>query len=167
MTHFGGAALRVLRTVNRPLPLCKRPFEALAQESGLAESDILDRLNAWLEDGTIRRFGARVNHRALGFTDNGMAVWRVPREAVEETAACLAAQPEVTHCYQRRTQPGWDYNLYAMVHGRSVHEVLTIVDRIAEMTGQYDYDVLFSLREFKKSAPRFFENNKSEEGRTE
>lgn len=156
MNPFNAEDRRLMQVLERPLPLTSRPFEAVAREAGMTEEAVLARLRAWLEDGTIRRFGARVSHRAVGYTANGMSVWRVTAEETDRVAAALAACPEVTHCYLRRTAPGWPYNLYAMFHGHKRQAVLATVRRLARATGVQDYQVLFSTRELKKSAPCYF-----------
>jgi hypothetical protein len=43
-----------------------------------------------------------------------------------------------------------------MVHGRSEEEVCDIVRRMAEAAGAAEYEVLFSVTEFKKSPPTYF-----------
>ncbi|MCX5757047.1 MAG: Lrp/AsnC family transcriptional regulator, partial [Candidatus Hydrogenedentes bacterium] len=74
----------------------------------------------------------------------------------EAAGQMMAKQPEVSHCYIRETPPGWNYNLYAMIHGTTTDEVRAVAERMAELTGLRDYTVLFSVREFKKSVPRYF-----------
>ena len=102
MTFIEDWEVRLIRALNRPLPLVARPFADVAERAGLSEEQVIERVRAWVADGTIRRFGARVNHRSLGYTANGMAVWRVDDARVEEVGRCMAAQEEVSHCYVRR-----------------------------------------------------------------
>ncbi|HPC14838.1 MAG TPA: Lrp/AsnC family transcriptional regulator [Candidatus Hydrogenedentes bacterium] len=148
--------MRLIGILGEPLPLVSRPFAAVAERAGIEEADVLDRLHAWKASGAIRRFGARVAHHKLGYTANGMSVWRVAEDEAEAAGQIMAKQPEVSHCYLRETPAGWEYNLYGMIHGTSEDEVRAVAARIAELTGLRDYDVLFSVREFKKSVPRYF-----------
>ena len=67
-----------------------------------------------------------------------------------------AARAEVSHCYRRPAMSDFPYNLYAMIHGRSEAEVLTAAARMAAETGAEAHEVLFSVREFKKVAMRYF-----------
>ncbi len=156
MSVFQAWEKRLLQALDAPLPLVDRPFAAIAQRAGITEEEVIERVRAWIADGTIRRFGARVNHRRIGYTANGMSVWRVPDLEVDSAAAFMSGQPEVSHCYLRPAFPGWDYNLYAMIHGTNRTQVLEVAQRIAKNTGCADYQVLFSVREFKKSAPAYF-----------
>jgi len=156
MRAFKDWELGLLRAMEGPLPLVEKPFAELADRAGVSEGQAIARIKAWMADGTIRRFGARVNHRTLGFTANGMSVWRVPAGDIDDVAAFMIQQREVSHCYLRAPSPQWDYSLYAMIHGASRDAVLATAAYIAEATGQPDYEVLFTVKEFKKSAPRYF-----------
>ncbi len=156
MSRFEPWEIALIRALNGPLPLEAHPFAHAAQAAGIPEDQVLERVRAWKEDGTIRRFGARVNHRRLGFAANGMSVWAVEESRVEDTGRIMSEQPEVSHCYVRPTSASWPYNLYAMIHGKSEDEVRDVARRIAEHTGLPNFRVLFSSKEFKKSAPRYF-----------
>lgn len=153
--------MRLIGVLGEPLPLIDSPFAAIAERAGIAEAEVLDRIRAWKTSGAIRRFGARVAHHKLGFAANGMSVWRVAETEAESAGRTMAEQPEVSHCYIRETAPGWDYNLYAMIHGTTPDEVRAVAERMAALTGLCDYAVLFSIREFKKSVPRYFSEKKS------
>lgn len=156
MSAFEDWELHLLRTLDGPLPLVPRPFEAVAEAAGLDEQTVLERVRSWVADGVIRRFGARVNHLAAGYRANGMSVWNVPEERVEAAGCRMAEFEAVSHCYARPRLPDWPYNLYAMIHGAREEEVRAVAARIAEAIGIEDYTVLFSGREFKKTAPQYF-----------
>ena len=112
---------------------------------------------AMLEAGVIRRNGAVPNHYALGLSANGMSVWDVVDEAVDELGPRIGALDFVSHCYRRpRHLPIWPYNLFAMVHGRSRDEVTEKVEAIAGLLGAAAraHDVLYSTRLLKKTGLR-------------
>jgi DNA-binding Lrp family transcriptional regulator len=105
----------------------------------------------------IRRIGAVPNHYALGYKANGMTVWDVPDEKVDELGERVGALDFVSHCYRRpRHLPEWPYNFFAMVHGHDKPEVEAQVHRIAELLGDADrgHDILFSTRILKKTGLR-------------
>jgi DNA-binding Lrp family transcriptional regulator len=110
-----------------------------------------------LERGVIRRIGAVPNHYAIGYTANGMSVWDVPDERVDELGERVGGLAFVTHCYHRpRKLPEWPYNLFAMVHGASRDEVQAKVAEIAALLGAdcRAHDVLFSTQILKKTGLR-------------
>ncbi|MCC2867257.1 MAG: AsnC family transcriptional regulator, partial [Candidatus Accumulibacter phosphatis] len=118
------------------LPLVARPYHQLAEAIGIAPEEVMARLTRLLESGVIRRIGAVPNHYAIGYTANGMSVWDVPDERIDELGVRVGGLDFVTHCYHRpRRLPEWPYNLFAMVHGGSRTEVLTKVMAIAEIIG--------------------------------
>ena len=156
MIDLSPSDLRLLRALEDSLPLVERPYAQLAAVAGISEDEVIARIQQWTADGIIRRFGARVAHRSVGFGANGMSVWDVPPDKVDATAAIMTALPAVSHCYLRKTFPGWPYSLYAMIHGTSEEEVRGVAKSIADKAGVADYDVLFSSEEFKKTAPRYF-----------
>ena len=70
----------------------------------------------------MRRFAAILRHRDAGFSANGMVVWNVPEEKVDEIGYKLASFPQISHCYQRPSYPDWRFNLFSMIHARTLEE---------------------------------------------
>jgi len=148
---------RLIVATQAGLPLVPRPYHALAEQLGTTPETVMARLNAMLERGTIRRIGAVPNHYAIGYTANGMSVWDVPDDRVDELGLRIGALDFVTHAYHRpRALPLWPYNLFAMVHGSSREEVLTQVGEIRALLGDAcrAHDVLFSTEILKKTGLR-------------
>jgi siroheme decarboxylase len=139
------------------LPLVARPYQAIGEQVGIAGDEVVHRLQALLESGIIRRIGAVPNHYAIGWTANGMTVWDVADERIDELGARVGALEFVTHCYRRpRALPDWPYNLFAMVHGASRAEVADKAAIIATLLGAEcrAHEILFSTRILKKSGLR-------------
>ncbi|HNN46809.1 MAG TPA: AsnC family transcriptional regulator [Azospira sp.] len=148
---------RLIVATQAGLPLVPRPYHALAEQLGTTADEVMARMNAMLERGTIRRIGAVPNHYAIGYTANGMSVWDVPDERIDELGAMVGALDFVTHAYHRpRALPAWPYNLFAMVHGSSREEVLAKVSEIEALLGGdcRCHDVLFSTEILKKTGLR-------------
>jgi heme b synthase len=146
----------LVRFLQESLPLVPRPFDEIARALGLVPADVVRRIRDWLDRGVIRRFGAVVGHRRLGFTANGMSVWDVPDESVDEVGGRLAACAEVSHVYRRPRLPELPCNLYAMVHGRDERGVRALVRRMEARVGRPCAAVLFSTTEFKKTSMKYF-----------
>ncbi len=107
------------------------------------------------ESGVIRRYGASINHRKAGFEANAMVCWAVADNVVEAAGHRLASLPEVSHCYERKTNAMWRFNLFAMVHGQERHTCEEIADAVSSEFGPEDRVVLFSTREFKKERIKY------------
>lgn len=133
-----------------------RPFADLGRRVGLSEDEVVAVLRDLRRKGYLRRFGATLRHQRSGFTSNAMVAWRVEPDRIEAVGRILASFDEVTHCYQRRTAPGWPKNMYAMIHASSEEECRALAQRMAEAAGISDYELLFSHEELKKTSMRYF-----------
>ena len=139
------------------LPRVPRPYDVLAEQLGIAAGEVLQRLQRMLDCGVIRRIGAVPNHYAIGYTANGMSVWDVDDESIDELGMRVGAMEFVTHCYRRpRRLPDWPYNLFAMVHSQSREEVAARVAEIAVLLGAAcrAHDILYSTAILKKTGLR-------------
>jgi siroheme decarboxylase len=147
----------IIKATQAGLPLVAEPYAAIARDLGLAEDEVMRRMEAMLASGIIRRIGAVPNHYALGLDRNAMTVWDVPDEDVDRLGREIGSFDFVTHCYRRpRALPLWPYNLFAMVHGRSDAEVDAKIALIAARLGASvrASDVLLSKRILKKTGLR-------------
>ncbi|UCH35809.1 MAG: Lrp/AsnC family transcriptional regulator [Armatimonadota bacterium] len=144
---------RLLKAAQADLPVTQRPFAEVARKHGIEEEELLPALREWMRSGVIRRYGALVSHRKLGYESNAMVVWQVPPERVEQVGDLFAADSDVTHCYERPVAPGLPYNLYTMIHAHTEDECRRKAANLAEVGGVFTYEVLISTREFKKSSP--------------
>lgn len=139
------------------LPLVARPYAAIAEQLAISEEEVMARLQGLLNSGMIRRIGAVPNHYAIGWTANGMTVWDVADEQVDQLGALVGALPFVTHCYRRpRALPAWPYNLFAMVHGSSRDECSVKAEEIRALLGAAcrANDILYSTKILKKTGLR-------------
>jgi DNA-binding Lrp family transcriptional regulator len=151
------AELALVKATQHGLPLVPRPYQALADDLGVDEAQVISLLRAMLADGRIRRIGAVPNHYAIGYSANAMSVWDVTDEAVDSLGPRVGALAFVTHCYRRpRHLPDWPYNLFAMVHGRSRDETAGKIEIIRASLGRWlrGSDVLYSTRILKKTGLR-------------
>jgi DNA-binding Lrp family transcriptional regulator len=146
----------IVKALQDDLPLCPKPFQAIAERIGISEDELVAEIHRLKEQGIIRRFGAIVNHRNLGIAANAMVVWRVPRDKAQEIGEIMAAFPEVSHCYERPTYPDWQYNLFTMIHGKSRYECERVIAQISEQTGIKEYKQLYSTQELKKVSMKYF-----------
>lgn len=150
----------LMRATQGGLPLVSRPFAEVARTMSLTEAEVLERFTQWQENGVLRRIAAVPNHYKLGYVHNGMTVWDVDDAQVDALGEQVAALGFVSHCYRRpRHLPGWSYNLFAMVHGRTRAQTDQQVARIAAVLGDAcrAHDVLWSTRILKKTGLRLSE----------
>jgi len=146
----------LVRLIQDGLALEREPLKSVASRLDWTPAQVAEQIRQWLASGVIRRFGAVLGHREAGYAANGMAAFRVAPDSVDEAGRLAAVRPEVSHCYRRPAIPDFQYNLYAMIHGRSEDEVRAAAAQIATETAAEAHEVLFSVREFKKVAMRYF-----------
>ena len=149
--------LAIMRITQAGLPLTPRPYQHIAEQLGLTAEVVMTRMAAMQEQGIIRRIGAVPNHYKLGYRFNGMAVWNVPDESIDDLGQKVGLLEFVSHCYHRlRHLPEWPYNLFAMVHGKSQADVDKQIKQIADLLGDANLgsDVLYSTKILKKTGFR-------------
>lgn len=147
----------IILATQEGLPLVSQPYHAVAELIGSTPEVVMQRMQRMLETGIIRRIAAVPNHYALGYSANGMTVWDVADERIDELGVRIGQLDSVSHCYQRpRHLPEWPYNLFAMVHGHDRAEVESKARQIEEILGNFchSHEILYSTRILKKTGFR-------------
>ena len=158
MRSLSGEERSVVKATVHGLPLVPAPYKAVAKNLGINEAQVISLLQRMLADGRIRRIGAVIRHRRLGYEANAMVVWDVPDPLVRVLGAKVARDSSITLCYLRaRALPEWSYNLYCMLHGRSRDRVLFDLKRISagHGLGRFPRRVLFSRQCFAQRAANY------------
>ena len=156
---------RLVGAIQDGLPLTARPYAAVAERTGLSETQVIRRIGRLLCDGVIKRMGVVVRHHELGYRANAMVVFDAPDDRADALGERLARLAPVTLCYRRtRRLPAWPYNLYCMLHGRNRSEVGGWMDELLpEAVGDLDRAVLFSRRRFRQRGARYAADRRSTE----
>ncbi|MDS0299720.1 Lrp/AsnC family transcriptional regulator [Halogeometricum sp. S1BR25-6] len=153
------------------LPVTETPYADVAAALGAETDWVVRTIKRFELEGKVRRVGVIPNHYALGYTENGMTVWDVPDDVVDDVGPAVASLDFVTHCYRRPRHEGvWPYNFFAMTHGRSEAESEERIERVREVMAEHwdvgprttdeeqgDWDTLFSTRILKKTGIRMDE----------
>jgi DNA-binding Lrp family transcriptional regulator len=143
------------------LPVTETPYADVAAAIDADVEWVLETIKRFDAEGKVRRVGVIPNHYALGYTENGMTVWDVPADALDEVGPVVADLDFVTHCYERPRHAGvWEYNFFAMTHGRTEAESERRIAEVRDLMDDYwdvgadDWDTLFSTRILKKTGIR-------------
>ncbi len=138
----------VLGAIQAELPVCERPFEALA---GMPEGvDVIETLRAVSGKGVLGKISAVLDYPRLGYTANVMFCAEVSPEQISRVGAALAACPMVSHCYERKTFGGWPFNLYGMCHAGSVEQIAEMTESFCITHNLTHTQLLPTERELKK-----------------
>lgn len=153
---FTSKEIELIKILQEDIPLTEDPFQQIAEQLDLPEEWIYQTLKRWKQEKKLRGVRAILYHQQAGYIANGMSVWAVPEDQIEKVGEKIASFSAVSHCYQRPTLPDWNYNLYAMIHARSQDEVEATAREISQSVGITDYQILYSVREFKKRSMKYF-----------
>ena len=145
---------KIVRALQEDFPLEKRPYRVIAKAADTVESNVIKTINCWINDGTIRRFGARLDHRRIGYSANTLAVWKGGN--IDLWGKEFAGLAEVSHCYRRKSHPDWPYELYTMIHAKSKKEMNDILDKMKKTAQGAGTLSLKSISELKKTSMKYF-----------
>lgn len=122
--------LRILDRLHGDLPLSDRPFADVADELGIGEDFLIERLRQWLAQGVLTRFGPLYQIERAGgrFV---LAAIAVPETLFDAVAAIVNAFPEVAHNYRREHA----LNMWFVVAAETPQRVDDTLRRIGEATG--------------------------------
>lgn len=148
-----------IRELQKDLKVISEPFKEMAENLRITTTELFAKAKEYEKNGVMRRFAAILRHRDAGFSANGMVVWQVPDEKIDEIGYKLAAFPQVSHCYRRPVYSDWQFNLFSMIHARTLEAAEKIAVEMSEIVEIKDYRILFSSREFKKERVKYFEES--------
>ncbi|UCF43926.1 MAG: hypothetical protein JSV99_03100 [Planctomycetota bacterium] len=147
--ELGESEKRILSKLQDDLEVTAKPFEFLCGE-GFGAEEVLRIIQELVDKGVIRRIAAVVNYRTLGFVHNVMFASEVPESRVVEAGERLARFRIVSHCYERKTFEGWPYNLFAMMHAKSMGDIQRVIDKFIEAENIDAFELLPTVDELKK-----------------
>ena len=115
---------RILQAVQDGFPLSEKPYETMAHRLGIPSDRLWDRLRKLMAQGVIRRLGASLDSRKLGFCSTLAAV-SVKPDLVEQTVEIIGEFPEVTHSYLRND----DFNIWFTIIASDTERIESILEQ--------------------------------------
>lgn len=155
--HLSDSDKDFIRELQKDLEIVPEPFRKSAAKLNITTKELFEKAKEFEKVGIMRRYAAILRHRDAGFTANGMIVWKVPNDIIDDIGYKLASFSQVSHCYRRPTYPDWEFNLFSMIHARSIESAEKIAKEISGIIKINTYKILFSSREFKKERVKYFE----------
>ena len=126
---------RLIEGYQHHLPICAEPWQAMAEELGCSEAEVLDRLG-WLDQaGVLSRVGPVFEHSRAGAST--LVALAVPPERLEQVAEQVNRYPEVNHNYLREH----DYNLWFVLTGPDRQTLERCLEDIEQATGLTPLDL--------------------------
>jgi DNA-binding Lrp family transcriptional regulator len=140
---------QIVSKLENDLDVISEPFNFLCSK-GLEIKGVLRIIQGLIDKGVIRRIAAVIDHRKLGFVANVLFCSKVPQNRVVEAGQALARFGIVSHCYERETVKDWPYNLYAMMHSKSMGEIQRVINKFTESEKIDSFELLPTSAELKK-----------------
>ena len=90
----------IINALQSGIAIVERPYAHAGADLGMAEADLINRLQRLIEEGALSRFGPMYNADRMGgaFCLCAMAV---PQDRFEAVVGLVNAHPEVAHNYER------------------------------------------------------------------
>ena len=121
---------RIIDTLQGGFPISEHPYAEAAAGLGVAEGELIARLQRLLEAKVLTRFGPMVHIERLGGAFV-LAALAVPEARYEEVAAAVNALPEVAHNYRREHA----LNMWFVLATETPAGIAAALDRIERATG--------------------------------
>ncbi|CUH93963.1 hypothetical protein P22_0025 [Propionispora sp. 2/2-37] len=140
----------LLNRIQEELPLVDRPFAVLAEDLGVEENDVIERLQYLKQHGFIRRMGPFFDSNQLGYIGTLVAVSVTP-DKVATVAAAINRHPGVTHNYERYSDDDNIYNLWFTLLSPDVAAQEKVLNTVKGMAGVEKLISLPAEKKFKVS----------------
>jgi len=145
--------LKILKALSGNINISESPFLSLAQDLGLTEDEVIDRLRGLQESGALKRIAPILYHHKTQYKFNALTIWSVEESRVGDIADCLMSFKHVSHVYERASCEAWSYNLYGMAHGTCEEDIDKIVESVKDKVGDLPHKIVYTVKEWKKTSP--------------
>ncbi|KXS50999.1 MAG: AsnC family transcriptional regulator [Marinobacter sp. T13-3] len=122
--QLDAADRQLIDSYQRGLPVCERPYQAMAQTLGLTEDEVIERLSALKSQQVLSRIGPVFEHSQAGASL--LAAVAAPPEKMDRVATLINLAPGVNHNYAREHT----YNLWFVMTAPDEH---TLDERLDEL----------------------------------
>lgn len=125
---------KILNILQNDFPVSEQPYRDIAERMNISEAELIERISLMKESGIIRRIGAIIESRAIGYHST-LCACRVEPSRADEVASRINRQPGVTHNYLRDQE----YNLWFTLTTESEGKTSEV---IAELENQIGLSIL-------------------------
>ena len=121
---------KLINALHGGVPIDERPYATIGNLMGMAEEEVLRRLQVLLDERILTRFGPLYDAARLGgaFT---LAAMAVPEQRFDEITEIVNAFPEVAHNYARENA----LNMWFVIGVERPEQIDEILSQIKEQTG--------------------------------
>ncbi|MDD2585467.1 MAG: AsnC family transcriptional regulator [Syntrophomonadaceae bacterium] len=118
---------QILNILQKEFPLSEKPYEEIALRLNISENEVLQRIKELKDNGIIRRIGAVMESKKLGFYST-LCACKVPEDRIAKVALVINNEKGVTHNYIRDHY----YNLWFTLTVSSAESADKIIKNIEQ-----------------------------------
>lgn len=126
----------IINNLQGDFPITEHPYAQIAEQFGITEAELLQRLSDLLEQGILTRFGPMYHAERLG-GGLTLAALSVPEADFERIAAQINALPEVAHNYARKHE----LNMWFVLATEQAERIDEVIKEIETQTGLPVYNM--------------------------
>ena len=134
----------LLNLLQGNLPVCRRPFAAMAEKLGVDEETVLSRIRELKAAGYLRRIGTFFDSNSLGYRGTLVALQVEPSE-IKTVAEVVNKYPGATHNYEREGK----YNLWFTLLTPNPESEKKILSEISSVRGVEEMLKLKANKKYK------------------
>ena len=127
---------RIINALQVGFPVCDAPYQQVAEQLGLTEQALLERLQALLDNGTLSRFGPLYHAELMGGALTLAAV-KAPPERFDEVTDIINTFPEVAHNYARNHA----LTMWFVIATETPEQIRQTLSAIEQQTGLTVYNM--------------------------
>jgi len=128
--HMDERDRELLNEIQASFPVDSHPYRVIGKRIGMEEDEVLTRISELKRAGIIRRMGASINSRRIGFVSTLLAA-KVPKERFDSFVETVNRCPGVTHNYERKHE----YNVWFTLIAPTAEEKEQTIRDLIERTG--------------------------------
>lgn len=125
---------RIVDALQGGFPVCERPYAAAAESLGIAEEELLARLQSLLDRKVLTRFGPMFQIERMGGAFV-LAALAVPEADWARVNDAVNAFPEVAHNYRRESDLNTPFNMWFVLATETREGIAGAVRKIEAATG--------------------------------
>ena len=135
---------KILNVIQTRFPLVEKPFEAVGEEIGIPESEVIQRVAEMKSKNVVRQISAIFDTRRLGYKTTLVAM-RLPADELDAAAQVINEHPGVSHNYARNGH----FNLWFTLAVPPYEDLAESVEAMAQRTNAESYRLMPTIKFFK------------------
>lgn len=135
----------LLNEIQSDFPVAPHPYQILAERVGVSEDEALQRVASLRQEGIIRRLGASINSRRIGFVSTLCAA-KAPDDKFHELVEAINSCKGVTHNYLRNHEYNIWFTLISPSEQDKKETLQNLMDRVGVPIIELPAKRIFKIR---------------------